>query len=40
MQAVRKALVSLAATAAFLATLALASGWIGIAMAGGGRWTG
>jgi hypothetical protein len=40
MQSIRKTIRTLAMTAAALAGAALASGWLTVAHAGGGFWTG
>ena len=40
MQSIRKTIRTLAMTATVLAGFALVSGWLSVAMAGGGRWTG
>ena len=40
MQTIRKTIRTLAMTATVLVGAALMSGWLSVAMAGGGRWTG
>jgi hypothetical protein len=40
MQTITKTLRTVAAMAMIQAGLALAPGWLSVAMAGGGRWTG
>ena len=40
MQTIRKTIRTLAMTATVLAGATLMSGWLSVAMAGGGRWTG
>jgi len=40
MQSIRKTIRTLAMTATDLAGAALMSGWLSVAMAGGGKWAG
>jgi hypothetical protein len=40
MRSIRTTIRTLAMSAMVLAGFALASGWLSVAMAGGGRWTG